>query len=250
MTRSLQFLIVFFVVLLSAVACGSPEPSTERTSSTAVVQPTPVPTPSESATDSGIGTSIDADIPAVPESASIPTEPTFTPIPSPTPTPTQTPIPTATMVLPSTTIDDLGFTLALDGDIALEKSGLSSANADAKEGIIFFEYGGSNAILLWLEDESSSIDAILSDSYTSLDESQPDLSFTLIKEGELATDFVAGKYVAFVADSGSVEDESGGLIGSWRCEPDVVFSLTVTGSDAAVVQIRFKRILDGFACDS
>ena len=248
MTRSLQFLIVVFVVLLSAVACGSPEPNQEEPSGDVAAQPTQVPTPSESATDSEIDTSIEADIPAVSESANISAEPTFTP--SPTPTPTQTPIPTATIVLPSTTLSDFGFTLALDGDIALEKSGLSSANADVKEGIIFFEYGGANAILLWLEDESSSIDAILSDSYTSLDESQPDLSFTLITEGELATDSVAGKYVAFVADSGSGEDESGGLIGSWRCESDVVFSLTVTGSDAAVVQIRFKRILDGFACDS
>ena len=248
MTRSLQFLIVVFAVLLSAVACGNPEPNTEEPSGDVVAQPTPVPTPSESATDPGIDTRLDADIPAVSESANIPTEPTFTP--SPSPTPTQTPIPTATVVLPSTTLGDFGFTLALDGDIALEKSGLSNANPDVKEGIIFFEYGGANAILLWLEDASSDMDAVLSDNYTSLDESQPDLSFTLIKEGELATDSIAGKYVAFVADSGSGENESGGLIGSWRCKSGVVFSLTVTGSDAAVVQIRFKRILDGFACDS
>ena len=43
----------------------------------------------------------------------------------------------------------------------------------------------------------------------------------------------------------------GGIIGAWICpEPETGFSLTVTGADATVVQIRLDRILDNFSCSS
>ena len=113
---------------------------------------------------------------------------------------------------------------------------------------MFFEYGGVSAILLWLEGSESDVDSVLSDSYVALESAQPDLGFSLMNEGDLSVDSVTGKYIAFVTDSGVTESEAGGIVGSWSCGSGVVFSLTVTGSDAAVVQIRFRRIADGFTC--
>ena len=59
---------------------------------------------------------------------------------------------------------------------------------------------------------------------------------------------VGKKLISFVAKSESDETQAGGIIGTWRCGTDKVFSLTTTGEDGAVVQIRFKRILDGLSC--
>ena len=42
---------------------------------------------------------------------------------------------------------------------------------------------------------------------------------------------------------------SGGLIGSWTCQVSET-SLTLTGDDATLVQLRFDRLLDNFACAS
>jgi hypothetical protein len=148
-----------------------------------------------------------------------------------------------------TIVDTFGFTLTIDGEVNVESSGLAEDDANISEGIIFFEYSGANSILLWFEDRDSDIDAVLFDSYTSLVESQPDLTFSLINEGNTTVESHAGQYLAFVTNTGS-GDSGGGIIGSWRCPPGTVFSLTVTGSDAAVVQIRFKRLLSGFACGS
>jgi hypothetical protein len=185
--------------------------------------------------------------------------PTLTIVPTPTPTPTQvspTPTPTPTQVPPTpmplvvyTTVDAFGFRLTIDGEVNLESSGLTGDDASANEGIVFFEYDGANAILLWFEDSDSDIDAVLSDNYTSLVESQTNLTFLLITEGDTTVESYTAKYLTFITNEAS-GDSGGGIIGSWRCPPGAVFSLTVTGSDAAVVQIRFKRLLDGFACGS
>ena len=131
----------------------------------------------------------------------------------------------------------------------MESSGLAGNQANINEGISFFEYGGANAILLWLEDSNSDVDAVLFDIYTSLVESQPDLSFSLFNEGDVTVETYTGQYLAFVTSTAS-EDDGWGIIGSWRCPSGTVFSLTVTGSDKTVVQIRFKRLVDGFSCGS
>ncbi len=148
-----------------------------------------------------------------------------------------------------TDVESFGFTLTIDGEVDVESSGLLGDDASTSEGIIFFEYGGANSILLWFEDSSSEIDAVLSDNYTSLVESQPDLAVSLINEGNMAVESYTGQYLTFITNSAS-GNSGGGIIGSWRCPPGTTFALTVTGSDAAVVQIRFKRLLDGFACVS
>ena len=166
---------------------------------------------------------------------------------SDTPAPT-TPAPVPTSAIPVTTLDSYGFKLILDGTIEIEEAGLTEQNASINEGIIFFEYDGANSILLWLKDSETDIKDFLSDTYSSLSDSQTGITFSPINEGESKFGTVKYKYIAFVTKSESDETQAGGIIGAWRCGTDKVFSLTATGEDGAVVQIRFKRILDGLSC--
>ena len=159
-----------------------------------------------------------------------------------------TPKPTPASAIPVTTLDSYGFKLILDGTIEIEEVGLTEQNAAVNEGIIFFEYDGANSILLWLKDSETDIKDFLSDSYSSLSNSQAGMTFSPINEGESEFGTVKYNYIAFVAKSESDETQAGGIIGTWRCGTDKVFSLTTTGEDGAVVQIRFKRILDGLSC--
>ena len=159
-----------------------------------------------------------------------------------------TPKPTPASAIPVTTLDSYGFKLILDGTIEIEEVGLTEQNAAVNEGIIFFEYDGVNSILLWLKDSETDIKDFLSDSYSSLSNSQAGMTFSPINEGESEFGTVKYNYIAFVAKSESDETQAGGIIGTWRCGTDKVFSLTTTGEDGAVVQIRFKRILDGLSC--
>ena len=165
---------------------------------------------------------------------------------SDTPAPTPTPVPTS--AIPVTTLNSYGFKLILDGTIEIEEAGLTEQNASINEGIIFFEYDGANSILLWLKDSETDIKDFLSDTYSSLSDSQTGITFSPINEGESKFGTVKYKYIAFVTKSESDETQAGGIIGAWRCGTDKVFSLTATGEDGAVVQIRFKRILDGLSC--
>ena len=166
---------------------------------------------------------------------------------SDTPAPT-TPAPVPTSAIPVTTLNSYGFKLILDGTIEIEEAGLTEQNASINEGIIFFEYDGANSILLWLKDSETDIKDFLSDTYSSLSDSQTGITFSPINEGESKFGTVKYKYIAFVTKSESDETQAGGIIGAWRCGTDKVFSLTATGEDGAVVQIRFKRILDGLSC--
>jgi len=169
---------------------------------------------------------------------------TQTPISKTEPTPAPTPKPT----IPTTTLDSYGFNLTLDGKIDIEKAGLTEQDASLNEGIVFFEYDGANSILLWLKDSDTSIKDFLADSYSSLANSQPGITFSPINQGSSNFDTVNYEYIAFVTKSDSDDSQAGGIIGAWRCGTDKVFSLTATGEDGAVVQIRFKRILDGLKC--
>jgi hypothetical protein len=133
----------------------------------------------------------------------------------------------------------------------VESAGLTSGtSATAKEGSLAFDYGGANTILLWFEDSSSTVDAVIADSYISLKSAQPDYTFSLINEGNRTVDSNTAKYLTFVTTAKSGGSSSGGIAGAWKCpSSSTMFSLTVTSSDAAVVQIRFKRLLDVFTCN-
>ncbi len=146
----------------------------------------------------------------------------------------------------SVEINTYGFKLIVDGSISIESSGLLADNAREQDGIVFFQYEGANTTLLWIT--GSDQDELLPDIYTQIVEAQPELTFSLINEGDIAVDSSQGKYLTFVANSDSGEVEAGGLTGVWTCPTDRVFSLTVTGLDPVVLQIRFKRLIDNFTC--
>ena len=228
------------------VAEATPTPVPPTPTAKPAATPTPVP-PTPTPTPTPIPTATPTPVPPAPTATATPAPPTPTPTPTSTPTPMPTPTPTPAVTY--TVVDDFGFTLSIDGEVDVENSGLTGDQATADEGIIFFEYGGANAILLWFEDNESDIDEVLSDSYTSLVESQSDLTFSLINEGSVAVGTDSGQYLTFVTNSAS-GDTGGGITGSWRCSLQTVFALTVTGADATVVQVRFKRLVDGFACDN
>ena len=214
-TNNLIFsLIISSISLLIVLACGGGGSET--------ISESPTPTPAPKA------------------------EPTPAPTPKPTPAPSQKT--TTAQAPPTTTLDSYGFNLTLDGTIEIEEAGLTEQNAAINEGIIFFEYDGANSILLWLKDSETDIKDFLSDSYSSLSNSQSGMTFSPINEGESEFGTVKYNYIAFVAKSESDDTQAGGIIGAWRCGTDKVFSLTATGEDGAVVQIRFKRILDGLSC--
>ena len=226
-TNNLIFsLIISSISLLIVLACGGGGSETISESPTPTpapkAEPTPAPTPAPT--------------------------PKPTPAPTPKPTPAPTPKPTPAPAIPTTTLDSYGFNLTLDGTIEIEEAGLTEQNAAINEGIIFFEYDGANSILLWLKDSETDIKDFLSDSYSSLSNSQSGMTFSPINEGESEFGTVKYNYIAFVAKSESDDTQAGGIIGAWRCGTDKVFSLTATGEDGAVVQIRFKRILDGLSC--
>jgi len=222
-TKNLIFtLIISSISLLIIFACGGggSETLSESTTQTPTskAEPTPAPTPKP------------------------------TPAPTPKPTPKPTPAPTPAPTIPTTTLDSFGFNLTLDGKIEIEKAGLTEENASVNEGIVFFEYDGANSILLWLKDSETAITDFLTDSYSSLSNSQTGITFSPINQGSSNFDTVNYEYIAFVTKSESDNTQAGGIIGAWRCGTDKVFSLIATGEDGAVVQIRFKRILDGLNC--
>ena len=266
--NSLMLLLLSGICMLMLMACGDAKTADTEISEATVVpnvevepshtqessqlEPTKTPTPTElpySDTPIPLPTTTFTPVPTAIPSQIPTTTPTQVP-PTPIPTPTQVPpTPIPTPLVRHTIVDTFGFISTIDGEVNVENSGFAGDDPNISEGIIFFEYSGANSILVWFQDSDSDIDEVLADNYTSLVESQPDLTFSLINEGNVTVGSYAGQYLAFITNTAS-GDSGGGVIGSWRCEPGTVFALTVTGSDAAVVQIRFKRLLDGFACGS
>ena len=219
------------VVILSSVvfiACG--QSSDQANASSIVIPPT------------SIKTQIIPTYTAIPENPT----PTPSPLPSPTstPEPTFTPVPTA---FPKTNVDSYGFTLKLDGAIEIERYGLLGENPEKEDGIIIFEYEGASVTMLWLKE--SEAEELLYDVYTQLVNAQPELTFNLINQGSLKIDSTDGSYLSFISNTSTGEARGGGLTASWKCLNEIGFSLTVTGSDPVVLQIRFKRLLDGFTCN-
>jgi len=247
-TTNLKYSLIISSISLSIIfACGggSPETSSDTTPTKTTVpktesvsKPDPKPTPK-------------SDPKPTPKPDPKPTpksDPKPTPKPDPKPTPKPDPKPTPVSSAPTTTLNSYGFELILDGKIEIEKAGLTDQKASPEEGIVFFEYDGANSILLWLKDSETNIKDFLTDSYSSLSNSQTGILFSPINEGSSNFGSVKYEYIAFVTKSESDDTQAGGIIGAWRCGTDKVFSLTATGEDGAVVQIRFKRILDGINC--
>ena len=240
MSRGILAGAVVFLALWTA--CSQTEPSPTSV-------PTSTPIPSLAATQ----------VPSTPTPTAVPTQipPTATPtlVPTATPTlvPTATPTltPTPTPPVSYTEVNSYGFELIVDGTVSVESLGLLQDEAREEDGIVLFEYEGAKSTLLWLGD--TDLDELLFDTYNQIVEAQSDLAFALIseriiEEDALPVDSSEGKTLTFVSTAASGDVAGGGITGVWKCTTGRVFSLTVTGSDPVVLQIRFKRLLDGFSC--
>jgi hypothetical protein len=160
---------------------------------------------------------------------------TATPAPEPTPTP----------VL-MTEYSDYGFRVGLERGADVRTAGTPSE----EQGVITFAYGDVNTIMTWTPQGDAGSLALVSGTYDLLTGNQPELTFERLIDGEMVAGGEPGVFLGFKAVDGS-GDASGGLIGSWTCRvSDTSFTLTLTGTDTAVVQVRFDELVDNFACSS
>ena len=221
-------LMVVAVLAISIIACGSeqvaesPDPVATATLEQATSEPTATNSPTAEPTK-----------PPTPTESS-----TATTISEPTPTPIR-----------KTTIGDYGFSLDLDGEVAVQSQGWTGAEPDTSQGMIKFPYEGVSAILVWYSSDSTA-QQIVADSYNLLKDSQPNLTFEGISDGAFPVSGETGVFGGFkVLDGGSTV--GGGFVSGWICsDSQSRYALTVTGPQATVVQIRFQRIVNQFSCSS
>ena len=231
--RAIVFVTV--VVLLALTACGggsevaSPLASTAVPDATAAV-PTPVPPTAIAVLPTAVPTAVPAAVP--------------TAVPTAIPTAVPTAIPTATPE-PPPVLDEFGFVLGLDrGAYVTNLPG----NTDA-QGIVQLEYSGVNVILSWVPENGATIGGLVSGTFGTLQNNQPDLTLDTVSESELKVGLEVGTVVGFKSVDGSGDVVGGGLIGAWNCvDQDISFTILVTGQDASVVQLRLNRLIDNFDC--
>lgn len=239
---------------LALAACGSDSaaPATEvaPVATTAAPGATAAPPPSTTAPPAATS--------APTAATSAPAPATATPVP-PTPAPTEvatpaataepTPQPTPTPEL-DTVYSDYGFTLKLDLGADVQATGWTEAEPTDAQGLASFVYGGVIAGLVWAPAEGRDPLALLASSYNILRAAQPGITFESISEGEITVSDQSGVFGGFKAlDSGGAT-LGGGLIGAWNCANETAYRMTLTGADATVVQLRFDRLLENFACPS
>ena len=207
-----------------------------------------------------------------PSSTAIP-EPTSTAIPEPTvtatpePTATSTPKPTATAVpVPTATVapqkyvasedsnvlSQFGFSISLEEDVdfsqfGVQVSGVSLNHADGQQGLLTFEYNAVDVAVIWLPNEGQSPEDVIGGAYFLLQSAQPNNSFTVINSGAVMVAQTEGYFSGFLMTDMNGNGLGGGLIASWNCDK-TDFTIIVTGDDPTVLQIRFDRLLSGFAC--
>ena len=221
-------LMVAAVLAISIIACGSEQiaESPDRVATATLEQATSEPT----------ATNVQTAEPAKPPALTETVMPTTISVPTPTP-------------IRKTTIGDYGFSLDLDGEVAVQSQGWTGAEPDTSQGMIKFPYEGVSAILVWYSSDSTA-QQIVADSYNLLKDSQPNLTFEGISDGAFPVSGETGVFGGFkVLDGGSTV--GGGFVSGWVC-PDSQsrYALTVTGPQATVVQIRFQRIVNQFSCSS
>tara|TARA_B100001971_G_C17850985_1_gene363351 strand:- start:217 stop:504 length:288 start_codon:yes stop_codon:yes gene_type:complete len=92
--------------------------------------------------------------------------------------------------------------------------------------------------------------ALVDTTYDLIQSNQPDLTFETLSDGEIHADGEPGVFLGFKAVDAS-GNASGGLIGSWTCRVSgTSFTLTLTGTNTALVQVRFDELTDNFGCSS
>lgn len=240
------------LVLIVACSSGGSDPT-----------PAPTPTPIPPATDEP--TAIPAPAPAELAKAEPTVGPTAVPAPTvapapppaptstPRPTSTPTPIPTATPVV-SNVFDAFGFSLQLDQDATFASSnialrGWTESEANNDQGLLSFTYNGATVVMFWEPQTGDSPQAMVDATYELQKLSRPDVTFTLINEGDLTVDGETGRFGGFVTADSLGGDPDGGLIGAWTCEGSgITTSLTVNSPDSTALQIRFDRLISGYEC--
>ncbi len=248
--RAIAFVTV--VLLFALTACGGGSDVASPLASTAVpdasaplatpVPPTAVPT----AVPAAIPTAIPAAIPAAIPTAIPAAIPTAIPAAIPTAVPTAVPtaMPTATPE-PPPVLDEFGFVLGLDRGADVTNL---PGNTDA-QGIVQLEYSGVNVILSWVPVNGATIEGLVTGTFATLRNNQPDLTLDTISESELKVGLETGTIIGFKSVDGSGDVVGGGLIGAWNCvDQDTSFTILVTGQDASVVQLRLNRLVDNFDC--
>ena len=194
------------------------------------------------------GQEIPADTPAPrPQSTIIEAVPTRTHTPEPRVLPTATPVPTPTPIR-HTLIKDYGFALQLDRDVSVQANGWTEESPNNEQGIISFDYRGVKAFLSWYP-SASTPKQIVGRTYGQLQDGQPNLTFEPLKEGDISISGEPGFFAGFRVLDATNSSVGGGLIASWVCpESQLRYSITSTGPQATVVQLRFQRIIENFNC--
>ena len=266
------------VLLLIAIGCSSgddaevktetqPTATQETAPATATSAPAPTPEPLPTSTPNPVPTAAPAKqvkqpTPAptakptsAPTPTRVPAAPTVTPTPTIVPSPTATPPPTPTPTPITTVFEVHGFTLKLDPDAdfvasGLDVTGFTETEADESQGLLKLDYNGADVVFYWQPstagvEPQQSVDS----AFGLLSSSKPSTSFIAISEGDLIVDGQAGRFGGFVSTAASGGRNGGGLIGAWNCmTTSTSFTLTVSGYDSTVIQIRFDRLVENFGC--
>ena len=181
-----------------------------------------------------------------PTAAPPPVPPTVAPTVAPTVPPTVPPtvVPTATPEL-SAVFDEFGFSLGLDRGADIT----NLPGNTATQGMTQLGYSGVNAILSWVPVNGVTTEALVSGMFGMLQDNQPDLILDTVSESPFNVGLESGLVVGFRSVDGAGKVVGGGLIGAWNClDTEVSFTLAVTGDDANIVQLRFNRLINNFAC--
>ena len=184
---------------------------------------------------------------AVPDASApvtTPVPPTAIAAPTAMPTAVPTAVPTATPE-PPRSLDAFGFSLGLDrGAYVTNLPGNTNA-----QGMVQLEYSGVNVILSWVPINGVTNEGLVSGMFEMLQDSQPDLTLDTVSESTFHVGLEPGLVIGFKSLDRSGDVAGGGLVGAWNClDAETSFTITVTGQDASVVQLRFNRLTNNFEC--
>ena len=221
--------------MLAACGGGADAPAAPVQATVASPDPTLVPTAAPPQVPPTVPPTLS---PTVPLQAPPTVPPTLSPTVPPTVVPTATPE-------PSTMFDEFGFSLGLDRGAEIT----NLPGNTATQGMTQLGYSGVNAILSWVPINGVTTEALVSGMFGMLQDNQPDLTLDTVSESTFNVGLESGLVVGFKSVDGAGKVVGGGLIGAWNClDTEVSFTLAVTGDDANIVQLRFNRLINNFAC--
>lgn len=157
--------------------------------------------------------------------------------------------PTATPAL-DTVYSEYGCTLNLDLGADVQSAGYSESAPSETQGLASFVYSGVTVGLVWSPSNSKAPLEFVAASYHNIQAVQPGINFESISGGDIIVSGQTGAFCGFKAVDSNGTAIGGGLIGAWNCANDSAYRMTLTGADATVVQLRFDRLLENFACPS